>query len=333
MTQIDSSVNPELRGLLDRVANNHELGITPPITIGRRWDTLLNIVWELRAQSGTYFLKFARSGGDLHTEFERTQALRAAVRGGPTGRYTCVEAMVYFDSPESLLVRGVPGSSFQDLIATACRWQAAVPLGPTCEAAEEVGRWLRQLEDASLNTSSAASVWNHLNEEVKVAAENTLRNRASRSARSLSLICSRHIGDAYLQASEPEVYLAHRDFHPGNLFVTSDRERQVSVIDCRLSTPQFVGYDALLMDFHFVMDYSVRKYDPRRIARVRAAFRRGYGRPLLATSAGVRAACAAIVMHSVVYLTTAQQQSLLGKISAAMDLRRAGRWLRQMAGE
>ncbi len=274
-------------------------------------------------------MKFARAGGGLNAEFERTRALRTALERGPVERFACVEAVAYFDSPETLLVRGVPGMAFQDLIAATCRWRARPPLEPTCAAAEEVGRWLRQLEDASRGASPAAFVWDSLGQEVEVATRNILGNRPSSVARTLLRSCSRSIDDAHSRASELEVYLAHRDFHPGNLFVTSDGEPRVSAIDCRLSTPHFVGYDALLMDFHFMMDYSWRRYDPFRVARVRAAFWRGYGRPLVSGSANVRASGAAIVMHSVVYLTTSDRGSLPRRLAVAMDLRRARRWLRQ----
>jgi Ser/Thr protein kinase RdoA (MazF antagonist) len=318
--------------MLDRLADVGELGITRPYRIGRRWDTLLNIVVEVQARSGTYFLKVARTGGRLSAEFARTRTLRAALERSPVDRFACVEAVAYFDSPETLLVRGVPGSAFQDLIVATCSWSARAPLEPTLTAAEEVGRWLKQLEDASRGASPATLVWKGLGAEVVVASKNILVNRPSRLARNLLHVCSRIIDDVLSQASELEVYLAHRDFHPGNLFITSDRERRVSVIDCRLSTAHFLGYDALLMDFHLMMDYSLRTYNPWRIARVRAAFKRGYGRQLLSGSANVRAISAAIVMHSIVYLTTSDRASFPRRVAVELDLRRARRWLRQFAG-
>ena len=160
-----------------------------------------------------------------------------------------------------------------------------------------------------------------------MAVKNILGQRPSSLARSLLRSCSQIIDEAHSRASELDVYLAHRDFHPDNVFVTSDGVRRVSVIDCRLSTPHFPGYDALLMDFHFAMDYSVRKYNPRRIASVRAAFQRGYARQLLSNSASVRAIGATIVMHSIVYLMTSDRRSFLRRLAVAMDLRRARRWL------
>ena len=320
-----------MRSTLERLAGIEALGITRPYRTGRRWDTLLNSVLEVHADSGTYFLKVARAGGGLDAEFERTRTLRAALERSRVDRFACVEAVAYFDSPEALLVRGVPGTAFHDLIVAACRWSARAPLESPLQAAEAVGQWLKQLEHASRGASPAAVVWKNLSAEVEVATRNILGNRPSRLARSLLHVCTRIIDDVRSQASEAGVYLAHRDFHPGNLFITSDREPRVSVIDCRLSTPHFVGYDALLMDFHLMMDYPLRTYNPWRIARVRSAFERGYGGPL-SGSANVRALSAAIVMHSVVYLTTLDRPSLPRRVAVEMDLRRARRWLRQFAG-
>lgn len=320
-----------MRRTLDRLADVDALGITRPYRIGRRWDTLLNIVVEVQAESGTYFLKVARTSGGLDTEFERTRTLREALARSQVDRFACAEAVAYVESPEALLVRGVPGRAFHDLIAAACSWSARAPLDPALSAAEAAGRWLKQLEQASRGAAPAALVWKNLSAEAEVAARNILNHRPTRLVRSLLKVCTRIMDEARSHASEPEVYLAHRDFHPGNLFITSDREPRVSVIDCRLSTAHFVGYDALLMDFHLMMDYPLRTYNPWRIDRVRSAFERGYGSPL-SGSANARAMSAAIVMHSVVYLTTFERPSLPRRIAMEMDVRRARRWLRQFAG-
>ena len=52
----------ELRKLLDRLANVRDLGVAPPYQIGRRWETLLNTVLELRAESGTVLLEIRPNG-------------------------------------------------------------------------------------------------------------------------------------------------------------------------------------------------------------------------------------------------------------------------------
>jgi hypothetical protein len=296
---------------------------------GRVWTTLLNDVVELRPTGGgeSLFAKLARSGEDLRAEYVRTQRLALCFAGAPS-RWRSVEAVAFFDDLPALVVRGVPGEALLDVVGATCRFGRRGPLTNLLEAASAVGQWLQFLEGASAGVATPQAVWGELRAEASLARENLWKyGNPSRSVARLFDTCARTLNEG--RAALP-VTLAHRDFHPGNVFVTPAPERIVSAIDLRLSAPRFAGYDAVLLDFHLRVSFAPWRFDSRRIGLALAAFRAGFGRDLAQSSPAASAAAAEITLRGLVYFATLNEDvSWPRQLTRAMARARFARWARR----
>jgi len=275
------------------------------------------------------FIKIPRPGDGLDEEYTRTRDLYQ-VLADSSPRFSCVEPLAYYHSPEALVVSECTGCSLQEMIDASCRWLAVRPMRDTLLAVEAAGAWLAHLERVSVGAQPADEVWQVLREDTACAVANL--RRAGSFERDALLIerCVRDIEDAAGRGDAKPIYLAHGDFHAGNLFIAPGDPMPVSVIDCRLSRPRFVGFDALLLEHHLRMSF--RQYRPWAIRSVLRSFQNGYGRRLHPRSGAVKSTRALFVLNSLVYVATlAAGGSIRAHLGAAVDRRRlAGMMVRRL---
>lgn len=298
----------------------------------RRWTTLLNHVVEVQPAGGgeRLFIKLARGREDLREEYQRTVRFAACLANG-SPQWRAVEVVAHFDDLRALVVRGVSGVPLLELLGDCRRWTGSTAPATLLDAARAVGRWLQAVDVASAGVATSESVWRDVAEQAGIARANlqargALTGRVERLAETCATVL--HAGGLPLP-----VTLAHRDFHPGNVFVTPGPEHTVSVIDYRLSAPRFAGYDAVLLDYHLRVNSPLWRFHPGCIRRVLGAFRAGFGREVAPGGTAARAAAAEIALGGLVYLTTlTESASFPGRIARMLERARIERWTQEWLG-
>ena len=277
--------------------------------------TMLNFVIHAHVLSEFFdeciYIKTPRGESSLKQEFERVSYFTKHF-GSKSSGFGVVEPIAFYENPEAIVFRGVPGTSLHELLCDSCLWFPRNSINETLKATNLVGQWLSSLESVPCETVPSNRVWEH----IETGADRAYK-RLKKINPGLFMIhadkCMKIIDESVNRAAIGSVCLAHGDFHPENLFVSMSSPCRVVAIDCCLSSPQFVGYDALLFNNHLKLSYAFYKYRPWLIKRIAEAFQKGYSKHIDYTSDEVRANCALIELNTLAYLLVSDRQSSVVK--------------------
>lgn len=298
--------------------------------------TLLNKVLRCRVSTGdattpAFYVyakveKTADATSPLEHEIKSIESVGSFLTPCIT-QYNCVNAIGYCDDNRLLVLRECTGDRLLDLIDQNCRWGRRMG-GGVLSAGRAAGGWVGSLESHSKGMASNETVASDVHAMTAVAYERVCDMNSLPRAKQLAERCMFGLDGALSDIGRlpPSTYLAHGDFHPGNLFV-SNAEPCVTAIDFQLSRPQFVGFDMLYFHMTCCLSFGPRRYRPWTIRRLYSAFQEGHDAAGIPDALCRRLVKSQIVMRSLVYLSTiASQADGLRAWACSRDFRKVQKW-------
>jgi hypothetical protein len=304
-----AGIHPRLQQALaltrDDLSRGRGAGRAIDLTVVGHWSTPFNEVARLRVSGSDeddVFVKLAGPGTDP-SAIEREAAATARFRevfSPMRPRFDSVELVASHPAEGLLTVRACRGLLLSDALRAVGGWRSGkVSRGQALSMVRTAGEWLRFLEEATLGAAGPLEARQTLLNEADRAETRIRGCFASPALNRLVAVCRRRI--EAIETTGVQVYLAHGDFHPGNLFVTGDEMPRVTAIDLGLAGPRFVGYDALGFEHQVLHAFGFPRLGIGTTTTILRSFRRGYGRTFDRVSRLVQGLRAHAVLASLAY--------------------------------